>query len=594
MQRKRVKTNAIAECNVAIVKFRNPDSVKVEGVLKQNTFDFIVQEIDLNQQVVEYKGVDLPLTETESILHEEEWFNSISDNESIQKYYTLDEIKILKDDLLSIINKKQGNLFFKMIADKQDRKSIHFLFKSVGNLYTQSKDNLIQVCYGTERKNNKPFINWKERGGSYLEFCLIKSNIDTMQAVFEIAKRSKLQSKSFSYAGTKDKRAFTSQLVRCYRVESKRIANIPFNFSKDSIKKIKLCNFKYVEDPLRLGDCYGNRFVVVLRDVCIRDSEFTFEELTKTVNNSFTALRDNGFINYFGMQRFGNSSVGTHDLGKLVILKGWRNLIQAILDPRIGESPCISEARQIFKDTNDAKLAYDAFPNSCIAERSVLSHLKESKNDFHGAFMKIPRNLRTMYAHAYQSYIWNTMVNKRIDLFGFNVAIGDLVLDHAIDLERNTRGVKVLNPIKVTESNIERYSIYDVVLTLPGSCVEFPCNLEAEYSELLEKEGIDMDAWSDDPQLNLSGTYRHMVSRAVDLVWDIYKYDKMEPMHTLFGEEPISGNNTEGANYALKVQVSLKSSSYVTMMLREVASTVDRLLVKSPDFRENGEFPQRN
>jgi len=32
-----------------------------------------------------------------------------------------------------------------------------------------------------------------------------------------------------------------------------------------------------------------------------------------------------------------------------------------------------------------------------------------------------------MYLHAYQSYIWNKMVTKRFELFGFQPVIGDLV-----------------------------------------------------------------------------------------------------------------------------------------------------------------------
>jgi tRNA pseudouridine13 synthase len=32
-----------------------------------------------------------------------------------------------------------------------------------------------------------------------------------------------------------------------------------------------------------------------------------------------------------------------------------------------------------------------------------------------------------MYVHSYQSYIWNTLVSKRIERFGIRVVPGDLV-----------------------------------------------------------------------------------------------------------------------------------------------------------------------
>jgi len=46
---------------------------------------------------------------------------------------------------------------------------------------------------------------------------------------------------------------------------------------------------------------------------------------------------------------------------------------------------------------------------------------------------QIPRNMRLMYVHAYQSYVWNTVVSRRVREFGLVPRPGDLAFRGAID-----------------------------------------------------------------------------------------------------------------------------------------------------------------
>ena len=38
-----------------------------------------------------------------------------------------------------------------------------------------------------------------------------------------------------------------------------------------------------------------------------------------------------------------------------------------------------------------------------------------------------PRTTRLLYLHSYQSYVWNCMVSRRIELYGHQPTVGDLV-----------------------------------------------------------------------------------------------------------------------------------------------------------------------
>ena len=54
----------------------------------------------------------------------------------------------------------------------------------------------------------------------------------------------------------------------------------------------------------------------------------------------------------------------------------------------------------------------------------------------------IPRNLRTIYLHAFQSLIWNQMATNRFDSYGADhVVMGDLVMDPShvgVDADENS------------------------------------------------------------------------------------------------------------------------------------------------------------
>jgi len=73
-----------------------------------------------------------------------------------------------------------------------------------------------------------------------------------------------------------------------------------------------------------LGQLKGNRFSVALRFIArsIKD-----EQIGRNVKN----VEKNGFINYFGMQRFGTYSVRTHEMGIEILKQNWQKVSELIL-----------------------------------------------------------------------------------------------------------------------------------------------------------------------------------------------------------------------------------------------------------------------
>ena len=100
----------------------------------------------------------------------------------------------------------------------------------------------------------------KDIQGDYAHFTLVKRNWDTIRAVKEVSKALWISQRRLGFAGTKDKRALTSQRVSVGKIGLDKLKNI-------RIKDITIKDIRYADDPIRLGDLWGNRFSIVLRHI---------------------------------------------------------------------------------------------------------------------------------------------------------------------------------------------------------------------------------------------------------------------------------------------------------------------------------------
>ncbi len=229
---------------------------------------------------------------------------------------------------------------------------------------------------------------WPANLPQYLEFTLCKENKDTGDAIGVLSRILHVKPRSFGFAGTKDRRGVTSQRVTIFKVRAARMAKL-------RLLGMKVGNYRYVDRDLRLGDLKGNLFTLTLRGI-EEGSQLSISEAVRT-------LRTSGFINYFGLQRFGSHSIGTHVVGAALLRGAWEEAVDLILRPRDGDKPQVAMARSIFKEQGNAAAALKHMPTWCVAERSLLEGLvRAQKNDYVSAFSSIPRTTRKMYVHAYQ------------------------------------------------------------------------------------------------------------------------------------------------------------------------------------------------
>ncbi|KAK8848844.1 pseudouridine synthase [Apiospora arundinis] len=467
---------------------------------------------------------------------------------------------------------KQGSIKLPVIEDRQMRTKVHGEIRQVfsGKIDTSTDQggNIVATAAGTNKRwNNRgngrgdPQAPNPRKLGKFLHFTLYKENRDTMEAVGNIARMLKEHPRIFSTAGTKDRRAVTSQRVS---VKSRDPAKMLF--LNDRIRDIKIGDFKFEEKDLYLGCLKGNEFTIVMKDCIFRDCENEpFEKLLEiaqsTIDNALERIHERGFINYFGTQRFGTFEIGTNAIGLKILKDDFEGAIMDLLtfdpalttvDTSVAARPGefiryddIARAKALakFKETGNAEEACKELPRRANLEFGIIKHLAKYPKDFVGALMSIPRNMRSMYLHSYQSLVWNFVASKRWELFGDSIVKGDLVLvtsdqsakpqpvvdeddEENIHLPKNDDddydAVREEAHV-VTEEDIQtgRYTIRDVVLPCPGSDIVYPDNeIGKYYVEFMSKEENGaLDPYNmqrRQKEFSLTGAYRKFIGTFID------------------------------------------------------------------------------
>lgn len=237
--------------------------------------------------------------------------------------------------------------------------------------------------------------------GDFLIIRVEKKNWDTLNFARVLSNALGISQKRISFAGTKDKRALTVQYFSIYGVKKEEIEKI-------SLKDAKIEVIGYARRAIQLGDLLGNFFRIRVHNC--KDGEI--------FNETRNELMEKGTPNFFGLQRFGSIRFITHEVGKLILQNNYEEAFWVyVAKPFEGESEEVRKIREALWNTRDAKLGLRELPKYLRYERSLLQKLREGKSE-EEALLSLPKNLKMMFVHAYQSYIFNRLLSERIRQFG--------------------------------------------------------------------------------------------------------------------------------------------------------------------------------
>ncbi len=138
--------------------------------------------------------------------------------------------------------------------------------------------------------------------GEFLYLRIRKRDISATELTAHIARTFKISQSEIGVAGRKDRRAVTTQFVSV----PARSADDPSRLNTDQIEVIESRRHR---NKLKTGHLTGNRFEIIVRDPHVDDRS----ELRRIVDRTADAIRQSGFLNYYGEQRFGRDDDTDHD-----------------------------------------------------------------------------------------------------------------------------------------------------------------------------------------------------------------------------------------------------------------------------------------
>jgi tRNA pseudouridine13 synthase len=242
-----------------------------------------------------------------------------------------------------------------------------------------------------------------EGEGNVLWMVMEKRDWDTMDVIYMLSRALGISRKHISFAGTKDKRALTAQWISIANVRWKDIESI-------RVRDVAFHTPIYRRKRIRLGDLRGNWFRVRVRGA------------------KGPLFLPDVFPNYFGHQRFGSYRFVTHIVGKYLVLGDFCSAVWAYLTKTsLYEPEETRKARDRLAEEQDPKEALEYFPKRLRMEKRLLRALASGK-DCKGALLGLHRRTISLFIHAYQAYLFNRILSRRLE-HGVEPVEGDVLLD---------------------------------------------------------------------------------------------------------------------------------------------------------------------
>ena len=123
------------------------------------------------------------------------------------------------------------------------------------------------------------------------------------------------------------------------------------------LKDIRIGDFAYVNEAAGVGQNRGNHFIITLRGIHENNPDSAEAELRARLAGVLASLHEVGYLNYYGLQRFGNEGKNIA-VGCMMLRSEWEAAVRTILNSNHHAN--MAEALRVFEATGDGLEALKA------------------------------------------------------------------------------------------------------------------------------------------------------------------------------------------------------------------------------------------
>jgi len=358
--------------------------------------------------------------------------------------------------------------------------------------------------------------------GEHLYLWIEKSGISTRELLAQLGRGLQLKENQLGYAGLKDARARTRQMISIPAAHAGRLESL-------QLSQARILSAERHGNKLRLGHLAGNRFTIRLGDV--------HPQAATRARAIFQVLHRQGVPNRFGEQRYGVLGNSAR-LGLLLVRGKYPEFCRELLgDPAGIRHDGWRAAATAFR-AGDLRRCLEQLPQRMRDERRLINSLLQGKTE-REVVLALPRNLLRLFLSACQSQLFDQLLELRLpDLV--HLEDGDIAVKHA-----NGACFRVDSAAREQE-RAERFEISPSAPLFGHKVMLAEGAPGLRESEQLNASGLTLDSWKIGSGLNLPGERR--------------------PLRVPLQQPQVE----ESEEKCLTLSFSLPKGSYATSVLQEL------------------------